>query len=109
MTDRELMEFVAKAVGEELVWYIDWNDTLYCCRKNNVCNGTWEPLLSNDHAFELAVQLRLNIELTNRAALVYQDGTNPNEGVIVLLEPDPCEAVRNAIVIAAAEIGRTMK
>ena len=108
MQDRELMELVAKSVGEELVWYTDWNEITYCCRKNHIYNGIWEPLMCGEHALELAVDLRLNIELTKRTVLVYQDGTNPSEGVIKPLSSDPYASVRLAIVLAAAEIGKAM-
>jgi hypothetical protein len=91
MTDRELLEFAAKAAG------IGFNDkrsptgnvALYC----GPSVGWWNPLDDDGDALRLAVQLKM---WTHSGMGCFQN------------EPDPYAATRRAIVRAAAEIGRNM-
>ena len=105
MTDKELLEFAAKAAGIDL-------------EKVNgpiINNGTrlqnnWNPLTDDGDALRLAVKLELTIgkPFEHKIALVWLDditsfaGNSEKEG-------DIYAATRRAIVRAAAAIGKEMK
>ena len=90
MSDRELLEFAAKA-AEEWPSPEPFQHVL----------DRWNPLADDGDALRLAVKLELNV-----LPGVAQDG----EGrIIVDKTVDPLAATRRAIVRAAAEIGRSMK
>ncbi len=91
-TDRELLEFAAKAAG-----YVHAADHV---------NAGWNPLTDSGDAQELAVKLRLQTE--PKETHVYIVAEN---GLVVAedYDGDPYAATRRAIVRAAAEIGRNMK
>jgi hypothetical protein len=98
MTDRELLEFAAKAAGIEFSDGYFWSN-----------NGdAWNPLADDGDALRLAVRLRMCVEPwgSGAAAVV----TVNNRALVA--EPhygdDPERATRRAIVRAAAEIGRQM-
>jgi len=91
MTDRELLENAAKAVGGG-AWHPLTHDTP---------NGRWNPLTDDGDALRLAVKLRIVIDVGSVAAHAYKDGP----GVVVPLGDDPYAATRRAIVRAAAAIG----
>lgn len=96
MTDRELLEFAAKAVGykKHFVHYLGWN-----------------PLTDDGDALRLAVKLGieifpdLQVNEVRTAFMVGIYGYNTAEQI----GTDRIAAIRRAIVRAAAEIGRRMK
>lgn len=96
MTDKELITLAAKAAG------IEWNKA-YKAHLNE--NGAhWLPLTDDGDAFRLAVKLKFDIRFG------YDWGApvvNVNS-YRVTLRDDPYAATRQAIVRAAAEIGRTL-
>lgn len=79
MTDRELLELAAKAVGIDN-------------KKLNHPVNFWSPLTDDGDALRLAVKLR--IEVCSKGMEAFGD---------------PYAATRRAIVRAAAEIGRSME
>ena len=95
MTDRELLEFAAKAAGykKRFVHYLGWN-----------------PLTDDGDALRLAVKLGieiipdLQVNEVLTAFMVGSYGYNTAEEI----GTDPLAATRRAIVRAAAEIGRQM-
>ena len=87
MTDRELLELAAKAVGKRYVDGESWDE-----------DAGWNPLTDDGDALRLAVKLSLLCDDDVQYAPV-----NVWEG------QDPYAATRRAIVRAAAEIGRGMK
>jgi hypothetical protein len=116
MTDRELLELAAKAVGykwrEDIaeerdklglisLWIVDPMKT------------AWNPLDSDGDALRLAVKLNLHIQIDFDAAdvnqLVYVYGNWRGQGIDEPPGDDPYAATRLAIVRAAAEIGKRMK
>ena len=95
MTDREMLEFAAKAAGykKRFVHYLGWN-----------------PLIDDGDALRLAVKLGieiipdLQVNEVLTAFMVGSYGYNTAEEI----GTDPLAATRRAIVRAAAEIGRQM-
>ena len=90
MTDRELLELAAKACGFELL-----DCTCKKERKNSATGKHWNPLTADGDALRLAVKLGIDIA---KAQVDYWDKDST----------DPYAATRRAIVMAAAEIGKTI-
>jgi hypothetical protein len=107
MTDRELLEYAAKAVA-----LTNWQAKT--CRAPFRCDSEgvpyWNPLTDDGDALRLAVKLGLNI-IGNAVATVSVRAGNDHdvsEVFIQLQRTDyPYAATRRAIVRAAAEIGRS--
>lgn len=115
MTDRELLELAAKAVGNGAQWDCpergmmvltpDGNDTM-----------TWNPLASDGDALRLALKLGVLLEVryTDPALQRHNRVTywiDPAHGLHVAFDDfgtNLAAAARRAIVRAAAEIGRAM-
>ena len=96
MSDRELLEFAAKAVG------FAWVDGHVSTGLRDRDGWVWNPWDDDGDAFRLAVRLELFHRLNTvyqPLATIYLDAT----------DPDPYAATRRAIVRAAAEIGRGME
>ena len=100
MTDKELLEYAAKAEGRTLKYitqiYSDREETFIAC---------WNPLADDGDALRLAVKLDIDV--------FYQSDEEGRftsaEGGAFAYEhhgADPYAATRRAIVRAAAEIGR---
>ncbi len=100
MTEREMLEFAANAAGITIVGENSEGllaDACGCAVYN------WRPLTDDGDALRLAVALRTTIEF---------DGCYVYANDVGLELPDDAgaaaEVVRQAIVMAAAEIGRAM-
>ena len=89
MTDKELIELAAKAAGIDIRW------------KEWVTDKEWNPLTDDGDALRLAVKLGL-----------FESGQWWDKVMGYRFEyegeDDPYAATRQAIVRAAAEIGRTL-
>ena len=103
MTDRELLEFAAKAASNTLPIgtpnYFDETE-------NDVM---WNPLEDDGDALQLVVKLGFTIQVDDEECRTYVVGST---GRCIGTEPhgdDPYAATRGAIVRAAAEIGREME
>jgi hypothetical protein len=94
MTDRELLEYAAKAAGIEI---LAWTYSDYAVVSDK--GDTWTPLTDDGDALRLAVKLNL---LTKFTFLKFMAEENDNPA------QDYYAATRRAIVRAAAEIGRAM-
>jgi hypothetical protein len=104
MTDKELLEFAAKAINLKLQYnYLGGRDA----------NQPWNPLTDDGDALRLAVKLWIvpevykpdNDAIAHIDADLFPDaGSSPRE----CLGSDPYAATRRAITRAAAEIGKTM-
>lgn len=108
MTDKELLELAAKAIGIQIECIED-EDSLGCARKTGGEPAwvAWNPLADDGDALRLAVKLRMDIEIRVCAGYVsvaaYRE---PDSRVYVLEKPgDSAESLRRAITRAAAEIG----
>jgi hypothetical protein len=119
MTDRELLEFAAKAAGVE-VWFprmADGNGGVLepCHTSRNGQTEEWNPLIDDGDALRLFCALPwLCIETSDVAATVRERG-NPDEPSRVYFmwtewldkhNGDLAAATRRAIVRAYADIGR---
>lgn len=94
MTDRELLELAAKAIGQVYVDGESWDE----------CAG-WNPLQDDGDALRLAVTVGMSIKIRLRskdvrAAVPYMRGFQE------FFNDNPSAATRRAVVRAAAEIGR---
>lgn len=104
-TDRELLELAAKAAG--ITWTRDYKDG-----PMNVMmpfTRAWDPLTDDGDAMRLAVKLNLQVNPTiitqyGPASTAYDGGV----GISTIQHGgDASMATREAIVRAAAEIGKT--
>ena len=111
MTDRELLEFAAKAAG------IEWVDGHENAGLRNRDGRVWNPLTDDGDAFRLAVTLNIDIEFREGEMWAYRHAFADGECFTAterLSDHQPkncgtgCRATRRAIVRAAAEIGRNM-
>ena len=117
MTDRELLEYAAKAAGYKTIQYQDLKSKGLDVRygiDEAIWNGEdyWNPLIDDGDALRLAVKIGkrdyFGIEIQKGCTQAtsfepwehceYEDHSN-----------DPYAATRRAIVRAAAEIGKEMK
>ena len=111
MTDREMLEFAAKAAG---IFDLRFDNKGVAYRNVHI---EWNPLTDDGDAFRLAVKLGLVVESDSKAASSVVRNTNPSwmpEGSWDVHSVnhgfgDPLAATRRAIVRAAAEIGKGMK
>jgi hypothetical protein len=102
-TDRELLEWAAKAAGLEM--QEDGNGALYVSEGNGP-TFFWAPLTDDGDALRLAVKLRLDLVLYEP----WQQVAATNRAGAHHAEPwgdDLNAATRRAIVRAAAELGKS--
>lgn len=104
MTDRELLELAARAIGGSLEVY-DIGDRhgvsgYFPEHPNSLTH--WNPLADDGDALRLAVRLSLMLDTDYNGCTAVGSATlEPHNG-------DPYAATRRAITRAAAEIGRSM-
>ena len=106
MDDRELLEMAAKAAG------VHWNLWDYDRVRNLghmvTPNMMWNPLRDDGKAFQLAVNLKLQVIIYSDWVEVLQDGIRKANADSVYDAGCMLTCARRAIVRAAAEIGRAM-
>lgn len=103
MNDRELLELAARAAG----YYITEGSQGY---RTFYCNGgvEWNPLTNDGDALRLATKLRINVVYYEEVDSVAARRDLFNEESIFIVNALDDYGVRNAIVQAAAEIGKTV-
>ena len=99
MTDRELLEYAAKAAGigwdlYEGEWY------------GGGVSPNWNPLTDDGDALRLAVKLEIQLDLRHSMNTVRAYGAP--QGMLEEGAKDPLAATRRAITRAAAEVGRKL-
>ena len=117
MSDRELIEYAAKAAHMEGKWD-DKDDGWFIPGKHGSWASLirWDPLTINGQAFDLMVALNIGVH----HSWTFADENVPYANVCAQHIPfmievgeikgdDPKAATRRVIVRAAAEIGRSMK
>lgn len=106
MTDRELLELAAKAIGMDIEFFGDENG--FDCVTDE--QEYWNPLTDDGDALRLSVQLHIDI-LHRFCGGARVEALAPGGRVIA----EYChvdtrgDATRTAIVRAAAEIGKAVK
>ena len=110
MTDRELLEFAAKAAGVKAYWSDNLEDWQKDLIDPYVNKKKWNPLTDSGDVLELAVKLRSYGIIISLAALVQVEilALHCDSPYEELDTTDPVAATRLAIVRAAAEIGKQM-
>jgi len=97
-SDRELLEFAAKAAGIQ----IEWKNAVPYTGTKSYMPRAWLPLADDGDALRLAVKLELHVL---RGIAQTPDGDMHFD----IDERDQYAATRRAIVRAAAAIGKDMK
>ena len=102
MTDKELLELAAKAIG---LPECGWMGPAFMYVKDNQFTD-WNPLTDDGDALRLAVKLGLGISIplsNKRTDVVTFSGPITS---VIEAHGDPYAATRRAITRAAAEIGK---
>jgi len=113
MTDRELLEYAAKAARLEEFTCINGRYA-YRDRHTGLQDWvSWDPLVDDGDALRLVVKLNLQVSYEPEPEGPIVIAIFAHLPVIVSasedLGKDPCAATRRAIVRAAAKVGKTMK
>lgn len=113
MTDQELLTFAAKAIGRCMHPNTrrslgNWGCDTVCidCHKH-IVEDLWSPLTNDGDALKLAVALNMTVQCSY-ATVWIETATPQLEIARTHLNKNPGEAVRRAIVEAAAEVGKRM-
>lgn len=112
MSDRELLEFAAKAAGLYLQWpFPDYE--IFVDEEEVFCRGmgkslSWRPLTDSGDAFCLAVNMGISIDIFRDADTVQAFKSEDGVDKFVMVETLTHANARRAIVRAAAEIGRSL-
>ena len=115
MTDRELLEFSAKAAGmESLIGFGSDSYAPYWLNDPKQSETRyWNPLTDDGDALRLAVKLKSRMGglwiYINSTSVGYQNRTGGMVRVHEECGTTPDAATRRAIVRAAAEIGKSMR
>lgn len=118
MNNEELLTLAAKSINLKGNYFKEEVDNeeecyisegIYCIDEND-CGYTWNPLIDDGDALRLAANLAITFHVftQNGSVIAYcQKTSNQPEGLDIheFFTSDPCEAVRRAIVRAAADIG----
>ena len=117
MTDRELLEFAAKAAGihvptkKDYPWaYIDESGIFrdISCAGDGTRMSRWNPITDDGDALRLAVRLGIQPHYSDFTGNAYVRWDRGEKTDAEYGPDDPYAATRRAIVRAAAEIGRQM-
>lgn len=105
MTDREMLEFAAKAAGLRVRTWEGHSGTM-CAIDDDRHGHMWMPLADGGDALRLAVKLRMSVTVFDNAVGI---GIKGDFGYREYdITPDPHAAACRAITSAAAEIGKAM-
>jgi hypothetical protein len=104
MTDKELLEWAAKAAGIE---HPGGDHSTSNDRRLWDCKGLrwWNPLTDDGDALRLAVKLQLDLWIGHELVWARSEIMSSEE----TYQGDPYAATRRAVVRSAAEIGKEMK
>ena len=114
MSDKELLELAAKAVGPKVVRKVECSDGFELVELS--CGLRWNPLEDDGAALRLAVNLRLDILVDGQDSpnafvevVANHPGVETQPWAAEPMKVDQFAATRRAIVRAAAEIGKSMQ
>lgn len=112
MTDKQLLEYAAKAAGYKVVGYKKDIGVFLATKAWPFSGEYWNPLTDDGNALRLAVKLKLDLFFhPSKVAAHIAGGRIPPIRYIAGEEysSDPYAATRRAITRAAAEIGKEME
>ena len=100
MTDRELLEYAAKAAGLDHLWVVEIDGI----------SQNWNPLTDDGDALRLTVKLRLNLIFEEWDGVEYVCAIphRSYQGQDEVIGDNETADTRRAIVRAAAEIGKAL-
>lgn len=116
MTDRELLELAAKAIGLEFHSYVDSKLFGKGINTGEIDVSLWNPLDDDGDALRLAVEISFAdgvgmamffADADDQTVVVRKYDNAP--GSMEIVGDDPYATTRRAIVRAAAEIGKAME
>lgn len=108
MEDRELLEMAGKAAG---IGVSGFSVSAFGLMVERSDGGWWDPLDDDGDAFRLAAYLRLEVIPGKHAGDGCSVNSRLHEIPVVTVfrdSKDMAEQMRRAIVMSAAEIGKTM-
>lgn len=111
MTDRELLELAAKAAKMEGYEYSCTDQGGHECMafdEGGSQSDYWNPLTDDGDALRLAVKLCLTIEIADYGTGARRGSTGKWKGCEAHIYQGSERATRYAIVLAAAEIGKSL-
>jgi hypothetical protein len=104
MTDRELVELAAKAIGLQYEWHVGCGDAVHLTAPDAGALY-WNPLVDDRDAFRLAVKLEFGVATLRRPKIGEHYACAGRYGEFREdITDDPCAATRRAIVKAAAAL-----
>lgn len=106
MSDRELLELAARAMGFDFEFPAE--EGRFFVKAGNALQE-WNPLVYDSDALRIAVRLQLDVRFSPGEVGVVCAGVVPYTVRSEATDPDPYVATRLAIVRAAAAIGKDMK
>lgn len=106
MTDHELLQLSAKAMGYELE-YRRGSDAFYYDDPESG-REQWQPLSDDVQALRLAVVLQLSVLWFTNLQYVMVERRGFGENIGWTDDEDRCGALRQAITVVAAKIGSTL-
>lgn len=113
MTDQELLEQAAKAAGLPVEMSCEGGIGWFACGRDQDGGviDWWNPLKDSGHALDLAVRLKLWVQISDRSVFIAQNadeilGEMAASTMIMFADfgGDPHAATRRAIVRAAASL-----
>lgn len=115
MTDRELLELAAKAIGKKIIHHRFCDEFLdswdgFIDDEDRFCRNPpeWNPLKDDGDALRLAVKLRIYFFIHLQGYSSAVTAQSIVDSYTELCGCDEMAATRRAIVRAAAEIGKAM-
>ncbi|AYN94386.1 hypothetical protein EAW52_10650 [Pseudomonas sp. LTJR-52] len=107
MSSRELLELAAKAAGYRIKFGASGDPYIQA----GMNTRAWNPLTDDGDALRLAVKLDINIRYHSVLGQAFAKNAGIERQIEQNVEEcnsDRYQATRRAIVLAAAEVGRTM-
>jgi hypothetical protein len=112
VNERELLEWAAKACGLDLAVWDERYSAMHYPHKTKLTDcHYWNPLIDDGDALRLAAALEIRAGVSSLKAIAdwwKRPSMTELDNVVVLIDGDPCAALRRAITLAAAEIGKAM-
>jgi len=107
MSNREMLELAAKAVGIVGNYYCDeYSEGIYIVDEND-CGYGWSPHWDDGQALRLAVKLRMQLNIGDDGMVTAYAG-GADQGCAEYIVEDIAHHTRSVIVYTAAQVGKGM-